>query len=125
MPKRQSQAWKNLERETAGALGGTRVTRGANFAISDVDVILPDLPQHKIDAKYRVKHSFHKFLEEIVEKYCEKGDIPVLVTKSHNQVGAVVSVYLSDFAVLLDCFRVVRKMGSNLENSQADNSEAI
>lgn len=102
---RRSQAWKNLERQVAKALGGKRVCRGANFSVSDVDVDLSDIPYLKIDAKYRKRHSHHSFMEEIKEKYCNEGDIPVLVTKHHYQDGAYVTVDLEFFSILLMAFR--------------------
>jgi hypothetical protein len=103
---RQSQAWKNLERQVAKALGGKRVLRGANFAIEDVDVKLDDIPYLRIDAKYRKKHAHHTLFEEVKTKYCqESGQIPVLVTKHHNQDGACVTVDLEFFSILLMAFR--------------------
>ncbi len=102
----RSQQWKSLERAAAEALGGNRVLRGANFAVSDVDVLIPDLPFLKVDAKYRVKHAHHTFMAEIKAKYCTKPtDIPVLVTKSHNQVGAYATVPLAFLGALLDVYR--------------------
>lgn len=103
---KQSQAWKNLERQAAKALGGNRVLRGANFAIEDVDVKVDDLPFLKVDAKYRVKHSHHTLMAEIERKYCkESTDIPVLITKHHNQTGAYVTVPLEFFSDLLASLR--------------------
>jgi hypothetical protein len=103
---KQSQAWKNLERQVAKALGGKRVLRGANFSVEDVDVKLEDIPFIRIDAKYRKKHAHHTLMAEIKTKYCqEDGQIPVLVTKHHNQDGAYVTVDLEFFAILLMAFR--------------------
>ncbi len=110
---RQSQAWKALERQTAEALRGKRVLRGANFAESDVDVQIADLPFLRVDCKYRVRHSHHSLAQEIVDKYCAAGDIPVLVTKSHNQVGAFATIPLEFLATLLDAVRKLRIIDIN------------
>jgi hypothetical protein len=99
---RRSQAWKALEREAAEALGGRRVMRGADFSVSDVDVIVDDMPHLKIDAKYRVRHSHHTLIDDIVKKYCKTGEHePVLVTKSHRQNGSYVTIRLSFLSYLL------------------------
>lgn len=122
---RRSQAWKNLERETAEVLGGVRVLRGDDFSKSDVDVRLDDIPYLKIDCKYRVSHSHHTLMEEIREKYCDIPDIPVLVTKHHNQKGAYVTIPLDYFGRLLRCVRttlgkqqLVRCSGGEPEGTQ-------
>lgn len=108
MPK-QSEAWKNLERQAAQALGGVRVLRGDDYSQSDVDVLIPAFPELKVDCKYRQKHAHHSLMEIIRQKYCEvEFDVPVLVTKHRNQSGACVTVDLDYFARLLDDARLVR-----------------
>lgn len=103
----RSQAWKALEREAADVTGGTRVLRGADFGVSDVDVHVADLPHLKVDAKYRVKHAHHTLMNEIVEKYCKmEKDEPVLVTKHHRQVGSYVTIRASFFRELLSAYRL-------------------
>lgn len=103
---RQSTAWKNLERQVAKALGGRRISRGDDFARVDVDVVLDDLPELRIDAKYRTKHAHHTFMKELVRKYCsDEGHEPVLATKHHNQESAFVTVRLEFFAFLIDVLR--------------------
>jgi hypothetical protein len=119
---KQSQAWKNLERQIAKALNGKRVLRGADFSVSDTDVEIPDFPHLKIDAKYRVKHAHHSLLEEIQQKYCsEPHTVPVLITKHHNQNGACVTIPLDYFAQLLETARgmkaLAQKSKSNAEPS--------
>jgi hypothetical protein len=105
-----SQAWKDLERDVAAELKGKRVLRGADFSQKGVDVEVADFPNIKIDAKYRSspwKH--HGSLKIARDKYCgTPGDIAVLVTKTKSEHGAVVSMSLRDFAVLLDVLRAVR-----------------
>jgi hypothetical protein len=105
MPRSKT-AWKSLEKETAKALRGIRVLRGADFSKKDVDVKVPDFPNLQIDAKYRQAWSHHKFLVEIQEKYCaDPGDVPILVTKHPRQRGSVVSLSLEHFGFLLDLIR--------------------
>lgn len=99
---RQSQAWKNLERQTAKELDGRRITRGGNFAVSDVDVVVDAHPELRIDCKYRTSHSHHSLMAAIERKYCARpGDVPVLVTKHHNQESAYVTIPLQFFGRLL------------------------
>ena len=106
MGKRQSQSWKNLERQVAKAFKGRRISRGDDFARMDVDVVLDDLPELRIDAKYRTRHAHHTFMREIEEKYItDDGQEPVLVTKHHNQTSAYVTVRLEFMALLLDVLR--------------------
>jgi hypothetical protein len=104
MPR--SNAWKALEREAARELGGVRISRGADFSESDVDVNVKDYPFLKVDAKYRIRHSHHKFMSIIQENYCKSpGDVPVLVTKSHNQQGSFATVPTWFLGLLLQAFR--------------------
>lgn len=106
MPR--SKAWKSLEKEAAKALKGQRVSRGDDFGKSDIDVYLIDLPFVKIDAKYRASHAHHTLLKEIEEKYCKHpADVPVLVTKHHNQRGSNVTVPMYFFAELIKAFREI------------------
>ncbi len=108
---RQSQAWKNLERETAKALGGRRVLRGMDFSQSATDVIVDDFPQLKIDCKYKKNgFSHHSLLDEIEDKYCQDilgphVPVAVLVTKSGREVGACVTMRLGEFVGLLQDIR--------------------
>lgn len=112
-----SQSWKNLERDVAKALQGKRISRGDDFSRKDVDVEVEDFPTLKVDAKYRARWGHHKFLAEVVGKYCEEGDIPVLVTKHHRQQGAVVAVTLEHFGLLLD---VIRELRDELEATKGE-----
>ncbi len=106
---KQSGAWKALEREVAKALRGERVLRGGDFSKADIDVRVPDMPGLQIDAKYRQKWGHHRFLAEVVRKYCRSSDdMPVLVTKTPRQRGAVVVMDLEHFGALLDVIREMR-----------------
>lgn len=103
-----SKAWKAAELAVAKKLGGRRILRGSDFSESAADIDLPDLPHWRLDVKYRAKHAHHTFLREVREKYCAKGDVPVLITKARGEHGAVVSMSLDDFAALLAAFRGAR-----------------
>jgi len=107
-----SQAWKNLERQTAKALKGKRILRltapGPSY-ISASDVELHALPWLKIDAKYRTRWAHHRFLEAIRAKYCRgRKDEPVLVTKQHRQRGACVTIRLEFFGRLCGLLKTNR-----------------
>lgn len=98
-----SQAWKNLERTTATALGGRRKVRGDNFAVSDFDVEVDGFPHWKVDAKYRSAQPWkhHGYVEEIAKRYCNnEHDVPILVTKNGRERGAYVTMRLNQFGAL-------------------------
>jgi hypothetical protein len=104
-----SGAWKDLERLVAAALHGKRQCRGADFSKSDIDVRVEDFPSLKVDAKYRQRWAHHQFVAEVARKYCvEAEDVPVLVTKTPGQKGAIVCLQLEHFAALLDVIRELR-----------------
>lgn len=116
---RQSQAWKALERLAAKELGGKRVMRGSDFSVSDVDVKIEDFPHLRVDCKYRTRHAHHSLLEEVRSKYCEENQVPILVTKHHNQVGACVTVDLEFFKTLLEAARMLdRKLAEEARKLQ-------
>ncbi len=98
-----SKAWKALEKKTAEALGGERISRADDWGRSDYDVHVPEHPYLKVDCKYRKGGwAHHSVLDEIRDKYCkEKGDIAIMVSKSGRKRGEVVSLSLQDFAKLL------------------------
>lgn len=88
--------------------------RGGNFAVSDVDVKVVDMPELKIDAKYRKAHSHHRLMEEILQKYCPAdGDVPVLITKEHRQVGSFVTIPSWYFTYLLSVLRKSKTQNGN------------
>ena len=106
MAKRRSQAWKALEREAAEHSGGTRVYRGADFSVKDVDVQVPDLSFLQIDAKYRVRHGHHRFMQDIEEKYCKNPeDEPVMFSKTHGQHCCYATVRGTFLEFLLEVLR--------------------
>ena len=107
---RSKTAWKHAEKAVAKALKGTRVLRGADFSVKDVDVKVADFPNLQIDSKYRQRWAHHKFLDEVQEKYCaDPADIPILVTKHLRQTGAVAVLRLEHLGLLLDAIRELRR----------------
>lgn len=105
-----SKVWKELERVVARKLGGKRIVRGDNFAVSNFDVSVPDMPHWRIDAKYRAKQAHHKHLRAVREKYCtDKAHVAILVTKAKGEHGEVVSMGLDDFANLLLALRGLKQ----------------
>ena len=93
-----SNAWKDAEKAVAKYLGGTRVSRGANFSESKEDV---EHPLFSIEVKERKKVS--KFLIEILDqadKYNNGKQISIGVLhqlgKRHD--NDIVLIRLSDFA---------------------------
>jgi hypothetical protein len=103
---RYSQSWKDAERLAAKVLRGKRISRGADFSREDVDVEIPDLPELRVDSKYKVRHAHHTLMQGIIDKYVkEDGQEPVLVTRTHRQQGAYVTVRLEFLGFLLDVLR--------------------
>lgn len=123
---KQSQAWKALEREAARLFGGKRISRGANFAESDVDVSLPGLRYIKVDAKYRKHHAHHSLIEEIKRKYCKGTDaVPLMVTKHHRQRGSYATMPTEFAGILLDCLRWMQENNvAALENIELRHQKA-
>lgn len=115
MSERRSQAWKDLERESARILGGQRITRPWDlFEIRD-DIEVDGFEHYKVDCKYRAKAQINTLLNTVRKKYCQQpADVPVVITKTHHEVGAVVSLPLSEFARLLNAVRRQRKESSNV-----------
>ncbi|MBL94999.1 MAG: hypothetical protein CMF70_06810 [Magnetovibrio sp.] len=114
---KHSEAWKALERLAAKELGGTRITRGHNFAVSEPDVYIADFEHLKVDCKRR-KQSFthHTMLQGIKDKYCvSHDDVPVLITRNHGERGAVMSLYLKDGGALLNNIRTLTKILDGIE----------
>lgn len=97
--------WKELERIAARKLGGRRFPRWLDFGQSAPDVVVPDFPELVIDAKSRKRFAFHTLMEAIEAKYCEPGQVPVLVTKAHGQRGEYATVPLDCLARLLNIAR--------------------
>ena len=107
-----SERWKDLERTVARKLRGRRVPRWLDFGVSAPDVLVPDFPELVIDTKAYRRFAHHTMLEVIAGKYCEPGEIPVLVTKAEGQRGEYVTIPLDWFAELLDKVRGDRDNGT-------------
>jgi len=103
-----SERWKELERAVARKLKGRRFPRWLDFGKSAPDVVVDDFPELVIDAKAYRRFSHHTLLNEIEQKYCGAGDVPVLVTKAQGQRGEYATVPLDWLAGLLDEVRTTR-----------------
>lgn len=94
--------WKELEKKTADALGGTRINRATDYGISDVDVLVPGFDFLRVDCKYRKSWAHHSYVEEIRSKYCgAEGQYPILVTKHHHSHKEYVTMDLVMFAAMV------------------------
>ena len=94
-------AWKNHERQTARALSGKRVSRGANFSTSVPDI---EHPLFSVECKYRkqLPRLFRLGLAQ-AQGY-DSTKPPLLVIKERYQRGAFVVLRLNDFTDLLGAF---------------------
>lgn len=104
MPKmtasgKQSDAWKNLERQVAkkyldAGFDAWRVQRGGDLGDSYFDVEVRELPFLKNDGKYKTAGFTNDALLAVTEeKYCKKkGDFAVVFTKKRGQVGCNVTM---------------------------------
>ena len=106
---RQSERWKQLERDAARALGGRRVLRRWDLFESAPDVIIEAAGFRIVaDCKAYRRFAHHSLLEEVQRKYCNPGEVPILVTKHSGQMGANVTVPMEFFARLLNELRIAR-----------------
>jgi len=105
MPSRR---WKQLERDAARALGGKRVPRWLDFGVSAPDVLVEAFCL-VVDAKAHKKFAHHTLLEAVRTKYCEREQVPCLVTKGARQIGAYATVPLDFLAELLAEVRSYRR----------------
>jgi len=99
--------WKNLERSTAAVLKGERVSRGADFGKTDVDVKIPDFPSFKIDTKrYKRLQTFSLF-DLVKKKYCKNPkDKPILVLRQSGKKYVLAVIDLNLLSQLLDYVRL-------------------
>jgi hypothetical protein len=121
MPKR-SQAWKDLERDTAAALKGRRIIRFDLFQPPSADIAIDDMPELSLDSKHRARWQFHSLLKDVQTKY---GGIPLLITKSRGERGAVVSCPLDYFAGLLAEVRAYRNIRGEIACRIQANKEEL
>ena len=107
----RSRRWAALETVAAEKLGGVRVVEPWLLFRERPDVVV-DLPgggRLICDCKAYRRFSHHTLLEAVQSKYCQPGDVPVLVTKTQGQVGAFITVPLEFLAELLNKVRANRK----------------
>lgn len=95
-----SERWKELERTAARVLGGERFPRWLGFGQSAPVFLVPDF-RLVVDAK----------ADTIARKYCEKGEVPVLVTKHANQTGCYATISLEFLGDLQNAVRCARREG--------------
>jgi hypothetical protein len=101
---KRSKRWKTLERDTAEALGGRRVVEDWTLFKERPDVLVDDF-RLVVDAKAYARFAHHALLDAVRRKYCQPGDVPVLVTKHAGQVGAYVTVPIDFLASLMNQVR--------------------
>ncbi len=105
---------RNLEHAVAKGLKGKNFTckkiKRDTHWISAPDDEIPELPELKIDAKYRKRFAFHVLFEEIERKYCKNPeDKAVMPTKRKSQRGFLITIRYEFFNELLDCYIEVNK----------------
>lgn len=102
--------WKELERTAARKLRGERVPRWLDFSQSAPDVLAVEgFPALVVECKAYRRFSLHTILDTVRAKYCEPGDVPVLVTKHEGQRGEYATVPLDFLADVMDEVRTLRK----------------
>ena len=101
--------WKNSERSIAelyqrfGIEDAFRVSRAANYSVSDYDVRIPQADWVKTDSKYSKKPwRSHSLMKEGQGKYAKKlGEEFVLYTKGFRERSGFITVRAELFAALL------------------------
>ena len=104
-------AWKDLERSTAKALGGTRI--GSTFQSGRLAVSQPDIahPLFSVECKYRAKlPSLLRLGLEQAARYSSTKP-PLLVVKERGQKGALVVLRLADFVDLFGTLTPIEEEG--------------
>jgi hypothetical protein len=103
-----SSRWKGLEKSWSKLLNrfkvpATRISRAANYNVSDYDVRIEGAEWLKSDTKYSTQ-SFKtsRLLDIIEDKYCkEPGDQPILICKGYKEHGMKVTLKGAFAAMLL------------------------
>ena len=99
--------WKNLERDSAKALGGTRVSRGANFGAEEVDVKIDDFPSFKVDSKRHKRFAVFSLYKIVKEKYCKKSeDKPILILREAGKHNVLAVIDLNLLGRFIDYIRL-------------------
>lgn len=107
--RRSNEAWKNFERAMAdlfrsvGFDKAERVSRADDLGVSDIDVVIPEIPHVKVDCKYKQDgHVVLTTFEEAEAKYVTaEGDFLVLPLKSGGKEGSISAVRSEVLADLL------------------------
>jgi len=94
-------AWKKLERKIGKLLRGERVKRMGDYSQSATDVIVPDLPQLKIDCKLRRSFAHHLLFLKIPAR----GSSPALVTREGPGAPPLISFEVGRFVEMIDALR--------------------
>jgi hypothetical protein len=101
-----SSQWKVLERDTAKALKGRRISRGYDFGQTDIDVYIEDFPYFKVDSKRRKKSQVFTLFDEVKRKYCgSPKDEPILVIREWNRKYELAVIDLELLGRFLDFIR--------------------
>ena len=98
--------WKQLERDTASILKGERVSRGADFGKTDVDVKIPDFPSFKVDTKRYKRLQVFSLFDLVKKKYCKTPqDEPILVLRESNRKYVLAVINLDLLGKILNIIR--------------------
>lgn len=105
---KQSDAWKNAEREVAELFNrygftAERIIR-EDHGKSDFDVRIKELPDLVIDSKYRATFSHHSLFEkDLLNRYCKKNPQrrAIMPTKVYQQRGMYVTTTLEYLVELM------------------------
>lgn len=117
MTRRRSQAWADLERDAARALGGRRVVRPWTLFETRVDVEVPDFEWLRVDCKYRQTLTHHSMVKTIERKYCPNpDDVPVLVSRARGD-EALATVPLSHYGDLLSSIRSLKRLLAEIDRA--------
>lgn len=95
--------WKRLERKIGKLLGGERVKRMGDYATSATDVIIPDLPELRIDCKLRRRLPLHDLFRNIRRRY--EKEPPVLFTKERQSREVLCTIEIDHFVRLVNAVR--------------------
>lgn len=89
--------WKELEKTVARKFGGVRLSRGADFSVSALDV---ETEHFCFDAKWRsslATVTWFKKLRKDNKKIYDGKKVPVLVLKEKGMRGELVVLDIDDF----------------------------
>jgi hypothetical protein len=103
--RRHTSTWKDLEKDTALAMGGKRIQR-LSYSEIKPDVDVPDFPSLKIDSKRYKRFSIFSLYEKVKTKYCQKlNDKPILVIRESNKHYILAVIDLKLLAQFLNYVR--------------------